>query len=81
MMSQTVVSRCVQFHVSNCRSLGLGVELKSKTIHDYNLRKTKKPSWKVMVHLDFNWRRKIENHSFRKQNQLIFDFPSCLLEK
>ena len=31
MMSQTVVSRCVQFHVSHCRSLGLGVELKSKT--------------------------------------------------
>ena len=41
MMSQTVVSRCVQFHVNNCRSLGLGVELKSKTIHDTILERLK----------------------------------------
>lgn len=30
-MSQIVVSRFVQFHVSNCRSLRLGIELKGKT--------------------------------------------------
>ena len=31
MLSQIVVSRCVQFHVSNCRSLRLGIKLKGKT--------------------------------------------------
>ena len=31
MLSQIVVSRCVQFHVSTCRSLRLGIKLKGKT--------------------------------------------------